>query len=287
MIPGRPTTRAERLGPAFSVLTSTTGYAASNTSGSPALISQYCNGSRVPPEVGGLGWEVPPGTNETNALPTPVFSLTPSATVDEGNNWINLRWGPLALAKPANNAVLGNYGLTSTSSAINRTPSSAGDAYNLAPSLDYFGNQRKANNAVDAGAVEFAGTGGGGGGAGTVSISPNPLTITLSTGTITGTGVVTLTNTTAAGGSSVTVSNVGVSGGSLLTYFFTVGPLAGPNTCTGATLAPGASCTVTVRFTNVLSARGSIVRAPLPSRIPRPGSAGRSSCGSRELVICI
>jgi hypothetical protein len=78
----------------------------------------------------------------------------------------------------------------------------------------------------------------------------------LPAGSFTGTGTVTLTNTTAAGGSSVTVTNVGVSGGSLLTYLFTIGPLAGPNTCTGATLAPGASCTVTVRFTNVLSPRG-------------------------------
>jgi len=47
-----------------------------------------------------------------------------------------------------------------------------------------------------------------------------------------------------------------VSGGTLLTYIFTNGPLAGPDTCTGATVAPGASCSVSVRFTNLRSARG-------------------------------
>jgi len=45
---------------------------------------------------------------------------------------------------------------------------------------------------------------------------------------------------------------VAVAGGSLFTYFFT----AGTSTCTGATLAPGANCTVQVRFTNVGSPRG-------------------------------
>jgi hypothetical protein len=53
---------------------------------------------------------VPPGTNEVNALPTPVFSLTPSATVDEGNNWINMRWGPLALTNPSVKGADGNWG---------------------------------------------------------------------------------------------------------------------------------------------------------------------------------
>jgi hypothetical protein len=88
----------------------------------------------------------------------------------------------------------------------------------------------------------------------TVSISP--LTVTLPTGSSTGTGTVTLTNTAAAGGASVQVTNVAVSGGTLLTYVFTNGPLAGPDTCTGATVAPGASCSVSVRFTNLRSARG-------------------------------
>jgi len=90
----------------------------------------------------------------------------------------------------------------------------------------------------------------------TVSISPNPLTITLPTGVNSGTGTVTLANTAPATGAQMTVSTVAVSGGSVLTFFFNVGALAGPDNCTGTTLAPGASCTVAVRFTNVLSPRG-------------------------------
>jgi hypothetical protein len=86
----------------------------------------------------------------------------------------------------------------------------------------------------------------------TVSISP--LTITLPAGTLSGTGTVTLTNTTAAGGADLTVSSVAVSGGSLFTYFFNA--VAGADNCTGTTLAPGATCTVGVRFTNAFSPRG-------------------------------
>jgi hypothetical protein len=350
-----PVPGGKTLAPAFSVLSSTAGYAASNTSGNPALISQYCNGSRVPPELGSMGYTVNPGTNETNALPTPVFSLTPSATVDEGNNWINLRWGPLAVTHPVTGATLGNYGIGSSSSAINRIPSSAGDAYGLAPLLDYFGTDRKANNAVDAGAVEFTGTvtpvrtatvspsplafgnwangttsnpvfvtvtntgntqltggtftipasrftrSGGTCGAtlnvganctvgvvfapnavasfnstltvaytgatvtgspvtltgagvatrGTVTISPNPLVITASG--LTGTGTVTLTNA-AGSASSVAVTNVTVTGGSFIDYFFNLA--SGANNCTGANLAPGASCTVGVQFTHLFTLPG-------------------------------
>jgi hypothetical protein len=43
-------------------------------------------------------------------------------------------------------------------------------------------------------------------------------------------------------------------GGSLTTFFFN--KVVGADNCTGATLAPGASCTVGVRFTNVGSPRG-------------------------------
>jgi hypothetical protein len=84
-----------------------------------------------------------------------------------------------------------------------------------------------------------------------LSITPNPLTITLPRGAMTGTGVVTLTNTAAAGGAQVTVT--GVNGPP---FFLSIGPLAGPDTCTGATLAPGATCIVTVRFSSTRSPRG-------------------------------
>jgi hypothetical protein len=40
----------------------------------------------------------------------------------------------------------------------------------------------------------------------------------------------------------------------VFTYFFNA--VAGADACAGATLAPGQSCTVGVRFTNVTSGRG-------------------------------
>jgi predicted outer membrane repeat protein len=52
----------------------------------------------------------------------------------------------------------------------------------------------------------------------------------------------------------MTVSSVAVGGGTLMTYIFN--KVVGADNCTGATLAPGATCTVGVRFTNVGSARG-------------------------------
>jgi hypothetical protein len=349
-------------------LGSTTDYAAAglnNTTSSPTFLRQYCDGSRVPPENGGMGYLVPPGISDAT-VPNPVFNLTPAATVDEGNNWININWGPLSLVNTSNGTLngvtLGDYGPSSTSSVINYIPLYA-PTFAAAPNLDFYGVERKDNNLVDAGAVEFTGfvapalrasvtpsavafgnwasgttsssqqvtvtntgnttlrgglfTFGGGtpqpftrpaGSAGgtcgptlaigttctinvvfspptatsftrnltvaytgvtvtgspvtltgtgvanraALSVTPSALTITLPSGVTTGTGVVTLTNTAAAGGAQVAVTAVNVPlGGSFISWFFGVGTLVGPNTCSGATLAPGGSCTVTVRFTNV------------------------------------
>jgi hypothetical protein len=253
--------------PRASILTDAGDYPGGNTSfransgSNPNVVRQYCNGSKIPPEAGASVWYlVPPGTNEGN-VPVPIFNLTAGATVDEGNNWISMTWGPLSLTSPATGAILGDYSLASGSPAIGYiTPGNSSTTYTAAPANDFFENPRKNNNAVDAGAVEFAGgTGGGGGGAGTVSISPNPLTITLPTNSVSGTGVVTLTNTQPLGGASVTVTNVTVAapGSNLLTWTLVIDPLGtNANTCTGTTLAPTQSCTVRVRFSNLLAARG-------------------------------
>jgi hypothetical protein len=255
------------LAPFYSILTpgGSSGFNSTNsTTTTPPVVHQYCNGARSIPEAGLSGWQVPPGISDAT-VPNPIFNLTPVATVDEGNNWVNLRWGPLSLVNPATststtNVAVGNYSL---SAAIDNVPTNEalpnGTAF---PTTDFFGNSRPETGGdthFDAGAVEFGGTAGGGGGGGgtvTVSLNPNPLRITLATGSITGTGVVTLTNTAATGGPSAPITNVSVSGGSLFTYIFNIGALAGPNTCTGATLTPGASCNVTVRFTNTFAARG-------------------------------
>lgn len=86
-----------------------------------------------------------------------------------------------------------------------------------------------------------------------MSITPNPQTVTAPAGLATiGTSNVTFTNTSAAGGPSVTVTAVAVtgSGASLFpaqAWAFT----KGTDGCTGAVLAPGASCTVQARFTSI------------------------------------
>ena len=348
------------LNPQYSVLTDASDYAGRNNTGAnPTVLSQYCNGSRIPPELGTAGYQVPPGISDAT-VPNPIFNLTPAATVDEGNNWINISWGPLAETNPATGALLGNYGPAAGSSVINYIPSTA-PTYGAAPSLDFYGTARKTNHSVDAGAVEFvapagpaASVSGGplafggvpvgttsatqtltlqntgtvdltgitvvvtapfnrvGGSCGTtltvatgactitvsftptalgsatgtatittttvavtgspvsltgtgvtpatVGITPNPLTITVATpiGNLgSGTGTVTLTNTAAAGGASVTITNVSINSGTgsgALAWFFN--GVAGADNCTGATLAPGATCTVGVRFTNVGSATG-------------------------------
>ena len=77
------------------------------------VIAQFCNGARVPPEncasqagqvnqASCLGYNTPVGASETTGL-TQVFAfndIKPTATVDEGHNWLNLVYGPLTLNRP-------------------------------------------------------------------------------------------------------------------------------------------------------------------------------------------
>ncbi|HYL15122.1 MAG TPA: hypothetical protein VEV41_18935 [Terriglobales bacterium] len=158
-----------------------------NISGNPAVTAQYCNGSRVPPECtvangcgGPHGFGVPPGISDA-VTPNPVFSLFPSATVDEGNNWINVSWGPLSLTNPAVNSGVGATGTGNWGSgpALGNYVQTAGSPVNSAipcpgnarpcrppgfaagvstPLTDFFGNPRPdGNGAFDMGAVELPG----------------------------------------------------------------------------------------------------------------------------------
>ena len=224
------------LAPTYSFLTdAATDYTTGNNTGaSPAVVSQYCNGSRIPPELGSSGYQVPPGISDAT-VPNPIFNLTPAATVDEGNNWINISWGPLALINPLNNAPLSNYGPTAVSPVINYISSGA-STYAEAPSLDFFNNPRKANNAVDAGAVEFvvaAPTA-------ALAVTGGPLNFgKVFTGTTSAAQTLTLNNT---GGLSAT--------GITLTFsspFFSRPAGAAGGTC-GATLGNGTTCTINVVF---------------------------------------
>jgi hypothetical protein len=272
------------LNPTYSILTSTSGYTASsqhNLSSAPGFVAQYCNGSRVPPECtladgcgGPSGYGVPPGIVDASA-PNPVFSLTPSATVDEGNNWINVSWGPLALSNEAvtggtfgnygGGALFANYAVNAGSPAIDAVPVAI-----THPSTDFFGNPRPdaANpTCFDIGAVEAqTGTGtcaGGGGGTGSATLTPTSHNFGTVTRNCPGTGlgalaclldpaqVFTLTNT---GTVPVTGITQGVIGGTNANEFAvarllsTCGPAGGGQVVATTTLAPGASCVITVQF---------------------------------------
>jgi hypothetical protein len=254
------------LSPTYSVLDDPTDYSTGSNSGSnPSVVSQYCNGARVPPECtvadgcgGPSGYGVPPGIVDAST-PNPIFSLTPAATVDEGNNWINVSWGPLALSNPALNSgtgstgtgnwgsgpLFGNYALNAGSPAINYVP-----VAQLHPPTDFFGNPRpdSANaTAFDVGAIEFGSSGGGGGGTASVTLSaPVPALTTTPANTATKTGTITVTNAgTATAAFTFTaapaVTKVGTAGGTF--------SIATGGTCANDTiLDPGGTCTINVQY---------------------------------------
>lgn len=158
------------LNPLNGVLTNTSGYSSTNLSSNPGFVTQYCNGSRVPPEFKSLGYQVPPGIADAT-VPNPIFNLTAAATVDEGNNWINISWGPLSMLNPVTstattNIVLGNYSLQGTSPALNHVPcnpgpgcletvGASGVTTIPVPSTDFFGHPRPdTGRRFDVGAVE-------------------------------------------------------------------------------------------------------------------------------------
>ena len=232
-----------QLAPFYSVLTNSgaldEGTAGTNNQYPGATLpvtNTYCNGSRVPPESGGSNWQVPPGTNESNALPFPPFSLTAGGTVDEGNNWINLTWGPLALSIPdATNP----YSLDAHPQppAVDKVPSTTAE-YTAAPSNDFYGALRKQNNnAVDIGAVEFVAPN-----FPIVSVSPTSLTFSSTVVGSTATAqTLTLSNTGGANFPGVTLVFSGP-------FTRATGGQGGAGTCAG-TLNAGATCTINVVFT--------------------------------------
>jgi Bacterial cadherin-like domain len=172
-----------RLSPSYSILTDAGDYPGGNNvlPSTPAgvVIRKYCNGARIPPEhCAGIstndlfalaqckGFSAPPGHSESTGL-YPVFSLagiTPSATVDEGNNWINLTYGPLSLSnatqytvKNTALAALGDYSIADGSPAVSAATASG------APDHDFFGHPRPQGTGFDIGAVEIGGGSGGSG----------------------------------------------------------------------------------------------------------------------------
>jgi hypothetical protein len=255
----------QSLAPSYSVITDAGDYPnLHNTPANPTVLSQYCNGSRIPPELGSSGYQVPPGISDAT-VPNPVFNLTPAATVDEGNNWINIAFGPLALLNPLNGTTLGNYAPAAGSPVINYIPSSANANYSEAPTFDFFGTARKTNNAVDAGAVEFLGVV-----AAIANVSGGPLAF----------GNIAVGQTSAA--RTLTLHNTGTAALTGITLVFnpTLYSRAG-GTCT-PTLAAGSTCTITVAFSptaigtanGTLTITASVAVAGSPVTLTGAGIAG-------------
>ena len=152
------------LHPQGSILSSG-GYTGSgNSSANPGFVAQYCNGSRVPPEIApqlcagangranaagciqpgtvGVSMTVPAGVPDISQY-YPAFTLAPAATVDEGNNWINMFYGPLSLSNStlytaAGTALpmLGNYNHTLLEGAVAAIfVTNPGSGYTTAPTV--------------------------------------------------------------------------------------------------------------------------------------------------------
>jgi hypothetical protein len=253
------------LSPVYSIMTNASEASNSPTNlvvTNPGVVSQYCNGSRVPPEFAAGTFNVPPGIADA-MVPNPLFTLQTTATVDEGNNWVNLAWGPLAATNPTvqgsdgnygGGAALGNYAITSASQAINHTPSTAGTPYTLAPSTDFFGNLRKGNKAVDAGAVEYQPVA-----TPVLNVTPTALAFTgVVQGTTSAVENLTLHNTGGAGATGIGVA---------VTSPFT----RSGGTC-GTTLAAGSTCTIGIVYSPGMGVTSSTGTATITANVTVSGS---------------
>jgi IPT/TIG domain len=242
--PGPNTGSGFALNPTYSVLDDPGYTTGSNLAVNPTIVSQYCNGSRVPPTCtvadgcgGPSGYGVPPGIVDASS-PNPLFTLTPSATVDEGNNWINVSWGPLSTSDDSvaggasgnygGGAPFANYALAAGSPAIDYVPlNSTTFPTATTPSLttDFFGNPRPdpANlTHFDVGAVEFQGSGA----AVLASITPSSgVQGTVVNVTITGTDLA-LATAVNVSGTGVTVTNFVAASATTVTATFTIAPTA-------------------------------------------------------------
>ena len=241
-----------------SVLTAGSGVSGSgNSTTAPSFVSSYCDGSRTPPEAvaagvtpaAAIGWKVPPGIADAT-VPNPIFNLTPAATVDEGNNWVNLAYGPLSMTNPAvvggpygnygGGLPLGNYAITAATAAR-----VTGANFTDAPAYDFFNTPRKPGSSTDAGAVRFGGTTG----SAEFTVSPSLVDFgfipVYSPTTVDQDIQVTNSGINPLPFNSATLTCAGVGGGGVCSLAsFTIRS----NTCTGTTLGAGESCVINVVF---------------------------------------
>jgi len=146
--------------------------------GDPATTDGALNGgapgSGLPP-LAPFAWNGAVGLARDIAdavTPNPRFSLVPSATVDEGNNWINVSWGPLSMTNPSvlgtdgnhgGEPPLGNYSLQTSSPAVSYIGCATGSSLTtgchvpavsgispalILPTTDFYGNPRPDGSAT-------------------------------------------------------------------------------------------------------------------------------------------
>ncbi len=223
----------QKLSPTYSVLSNSTGYDATNKSGDPLLLHQYCNGSRVPPQTAG-----------DLMSPQEPFSIQPIGAEDEGGNWVNLRFGPLSLVDSSVintpgtlQSPIGDYHIQANSSAQNAVPCSVGSV--LSPSHDFDGNARPSPKCssptstalnYDMGAIELQSTG-----APIATVTAGPVAFgNVPVNTVSAAKTLTLQNTGTGDLTGITVTVTGAfsrSGGSCTT-----------------TLVAGSTCSINVVF---------------------------------------
>jgi len=242
-----------------SVLTAGSGVTGSgNSTSAPSFVSSYCDGSRTPPEAvaagvvpaAAVGWQVPPGIADAT-VPNPIFNLTPSATVDEGNNWVNLNWGPLSMTNPAvaggaygnygGGLALGNYAITAATSAR-----VTGANFTDAPAYDFFNTPRKPGSSTDAGAVRFTSAGG----SSEFTLSPSAVDFGLvpAHSPTTLDQDIQVINT---GSAPLTFGNAVINCAGVATGCNVPSFSIQSNTCTGTTIGAGESCVINVVFNPV------------------------------------
>jgi uncharacterized repeat protein (TIGR01451 family) len=226
--------------------------------------AQICNGARMPPEHctdAGIdqnspschGFNAPPGASETTSTGTLfVFNgIQPTATVDEGHNWLNLTYGPLTLARPnASTPTAGEQMVAGAAAGTQfgayslplASPAAGGGAQNGAPAVDFYGNPRSGR--VDIGAVQLSTSGL------TAYVLPGSVSFgDVVYGTSGTAQTVTLTNSTGAA-----INGIAVTPSSPFTRVTTGLPA---NACgTGATfiLNAGQSCAIVINVTVPTSA---------------------------------
>jgi hypothetical protein len=239
--------------------------------GNVLVNNQYCNGARTPPEQCSVnqganapeqchGYFAPAGQSETAGVKG-VFvfnNIAATATVDEGQNWINMAYGPLSLGRPPSNGsttasaepivaspalakVSGAYTIPAGSAAIG---AGAGAGSNGVPTIDFFGQTRSAT-AATIGAVEYpvpAPT--------LTSIAPPAgMAGTTVAVTLTGTNFTQLNDTINVSGTGVAVQNVtaNAAGTQVSANFVIAGNAA--TTARNVTVTTGGGTTGSVAFT--------------------------------------